>query len=92
MTDLNIDKAERLTNDEEDDLTNQLCTEMRLAQVDYIRKKRLKGEEVDKWKMDRAINQRKHIKGMGHKLLGSILGKGTDFMQEARLNADLNNK
>lgn len=81
---MDLNKTERLSVGDEDILTEELSLELKLAEVDYREKKRLKGEVVDRDKMRNALNQRKKVKQLGDKLLGSILGKGVDLLKEAK--------
>lgn len=67
-----------------DSMYNELEREYMLAQADYIRKKRLKGEKVDDTKMHNAINNRKKVRSLCKKCLYTTLGMGLNFLQEAK--------
>lgn len=66
----------KYTVDEADRICALLRKEMRKAEDDYIRKKKAKGETIDHFKMQNAINQRKNIKKLGKLCLASVLSCG----------------
>ena len=62
--------------DEVNKLGEKLRRELELAEEDYIKKKKAKGETVDDDKMRKAINQRKKLRILCNRLLGAHLGLG----------------
>jgi len=67
---------------DEEQLCNLLCAKLAEASKDYTKKKKAKGEKVDYFKMQKALDQRKNIKILGKLLLAKTFARGNMLLKK----------